>query len=344
MLRPVLLDPDNFTSPQRTPWGGRRLARGIKAGLGLPVDAPIGESWELSGGPELPSRAESGEPLSELIAADPRGWLGREARRGGTALLVKLLDAAEPLSVQIHPSDRSPGLAPDESGKPESWYVVEADPGAGIFLGLAPAATPASVRRAIEDGADLSRYLSFVPARVGDFFVVEAGTPHAIGAGVTLVEPQHVRPGRRGVTYRYWDWNRRYDRSGQPDPQGAPRALHVEEALAVTRWRAPRGRALLREVRARAGAPRLDSPPRWKHLCGPGGALPSRWLDVRRVAGSGRSVLPEADSLRALTVLEGTIELGGVTAGAGRTVAVPASATSLALRLERAHAVLSAAR
>ena len=67
---------------------------------------------------------------------------------------------------------------------------------------------------------DASALLRFVPVAPGDFFTIGPGTPHAIGPGLTLVEPQQVLPGRRGLTYRYWDWNRRYDAEGRPDPQG----------------------------------------------------------------------------------------------------------------------------
>ncbi|HEX4936066.1 MAG TPA: type I phosphomannose isomerase catalytic subunit, partial [Gemmatimonadaceae bacterium] len=124
-----LLAPDNFTPASRTPWGGTRIVARYKPFLALPPDTVVGESWEVSAGPEFPSRVESvGAPLAELFAHDPRFFLGAEAPRGNTSLLVKLLDAADNLSVQIHPSDAYEGLAPDECGKPESWYVLDAEP------------------------------------------------------------------------------------------------------------------------------------------------------------------------------------------------------------------------
>src|SRR5882757_7061765 len=96
MPRPVLLSADNFTSPARTPWGGRRIVSRYKSALGLSPalhGQAIGESWELSLGPELPSRLEDGRFLHEAIAADPRAFLGLEASAGSSALLVKWLDA-----------------------------------------------------------------------------------------------------------------------------------------------------------------------------------------------------------------------------------------------------------
>ncbi|MDQ3037160.1 MAG: class I mannose-6-phosphate isomerase [Myxococcota bacterium] len=343
MRAPVLLAPDNLTSPSRTPWGGRRIARVLKAGQ-LEGDPIVGESWELSAGPELPSRIDgAARTLDEMLRESP-AMLGREAPRGGTALLVKLLDAASPLSVQIHPRDDYEGLEDDESGKPESWYVEHAEPGAGLFLGLAEGATRASIAGAIERGEDVSALLAFVPVQAGDFVVVDAGTPHAIGAGVTLVEPQRVVPGKRGVTYRYWDWNRRYDADVRLSAGGTPRALHVEHALAVTDWSRARGDAFLREVRHRAGAPDLDARPRLEALCGPEGApVASDALEVWRLQGTGGSSLPPMDALRSITVLDGTVRVGELRIERGRSAAIPASSEALPLACERACAILAAA-
>ena len=91
---PVKLRPDNFTPPSRTPWGGHHIRRSIKRNLDLgPGDALVGESWEVSVEPSFPSLTHDGSPLAELIAADPRAWLG-PGRGGQTPLLLKLLDAA----------------------------------------------------------------------------------------------------------------------------------------------------------------------------------------------------------------------------------------------------------
>lgn len=313
----ALLCADNFTPQTRTPWGGTRIRALKHMTPGL-----VGESWELSVEPSFPSRCADGELLADRIARAPEAWLGREVSRAGTGLLVKLLDAADELSVQIHPRDDYPALAADESGKPECWYVVERDPGAGLYIGLAPGVDEAAMRRALETG-DVARLLAFVPVEPGDFFSIDAGTPHCIGRGVMLVEPQRVLPGKRGVTYRYWDWNRRYDAQGHLDPNGEPRALHREHALAVTEWDR---RAL---PRVRAGAPDIEGAASIEKLGG--GAL-----DVWRLTGTGTIALPGAGSLRALTVLEGT-----AIAGAGRTLAIAARFAG-EIRLERACAILSA--
>lgn len=335
----ALLAADNFTPPSRTPWGGARIRR-LKARW-VGAGEPVGESWELSVEPSFPSRTEDGASLAARIAERPRAWLGAKAADGGTALLVKLLDAAEALSVQIHPADDYAGLGEGEGGKPESWYVVERDPGAGIYLGLGEGVDRAAMERALDAGEDVSRLLTFVPVEPGDVFVIEAGTAHCIGAGVMLVEPQRVAPGRRGVTYRYWDWGRRYDASGRRSSEGAPRELHREHALAVTDWGAPRAEALLARARLRAGEVRLDAPARVEVLCGPEG-LASRDLFVARLSGRGELELPGAGALRAVTVLAGAVELDGLLVEAGRTAAVPAGARPRAT-LRDAHAIVSAA-
>jgi mannose-6-phosphate isomerase len=260
---------------------------------------------------------------------------------------VKLLDAAEPLSLQIHPSDDYPKLASDQAGKPESWYVLEAAPGAGLYLGLRDGVTPDRMHAALSNEEDVSELLFFVPVAPGDFFVIEAGTAHAIGPGLTLVEPQHVAPGRRGVTYRYWDWNRRYDAEGKPSDTGSPRQLHVEDALAVTAWDRPREEALLEEIRFRAGAPTLDSEPAVDHLAGLGdAAIRSAWLDVRRLSGTGELPLSEGDTFRSLTVVDGQVTLifdgGELVVPRGRSAAIFASVSGLRARCEGAHALLCA--
>jgi mannose-6-phosphate isomerase len=356
---PLLLRADNFTPPQRTPWGGTRVLRELKASAPLAQEKAAytcaGESWELSVEPDFPSFVDAAarpgvqpRTLASVIAEDPHAFLGREARRGqrGTALLVKLIDTADELSVQIHPTDDYAGLAPGEAGKPESWYIVSREPGAGLYLGLADGVTRDALASALADGADLSPLLGFVPVEPGDFFLIEAGTPHAIGRGIVLVEPQHVAPGKRGLTYRYWDWNRRYDARGVLDPRGEPRALHVEHALAVTRWDAPRGAAFAESVRLRAGEPDLGAAASLTRLAGPRGGLPSAWLDVARLAGTGELAWPAADALVGLTVVAGSvtvIEAHGrrTRVERGRSAVLPACLGDVRLSLDAAHAVLS---
>jgi len=346
----LLLHPDNFTPPSRTPWGGTRLLahwkRDVVADPSAWQGRPLGESWELSVEPDFPSRVlGSADTLAAVLARDPAHWLGREARlgRNGTGLLVKLLDSAEALSVQIHPADDYTGLSAEESGKPECWYVVHAEPGAGVYLGLRPDVTEAGLRAALEADGDVSAMLNFVPCAPGDFLRIDPGTAHAIGPGLVLVEPQRVIPGRRGLTYRYWDWGRRYAPDGRPDAQGAPRALHLHDALAVTDWAAPRGEDFVRQVLVRAGAPSVEAAATLTMLCGAAGeGLSSDALQVARLAGDGPLALPAWDALVGITVLEGAVTVAGVTVTRGQTAALAAGRGATVAQLARAHAVLSA--
>lgn len=353
-LAAVRLRADNFTPPSRTPWGGRRLLDHYKAALGVGQglsDRRVGESWELSISDEFPSITEAGESLQAWIARDPSAVLGDEARAGGaaTALLVKWLDAGEHLSLQIHPEDDYAGLAAGESGKLEAWYVIEHEPGAGLYLGFRAGVGERDVRELLERGGDLSALMAFVEVRRGDFVLLEPGTPHAIGKGLTLLEPQVGPPGKRALTYRYWDWGRRYGAGGVPDLNGQPRELHAEHALAVTRWDRACDPRWLASRRVHSAPRDLATSAGCEALCGPepGSALPCAKLRVARLSGSGRIALPGWNVLRSLTVIEGRIVLGRGSAAqsleAGMTAAVPAAAGALELELHAANALVSGA-
>ncbi len=342
--RPLLLRPDNFTPPERTPWGGRRIMGDLKNQLGLTRAEVVGEAWELSVEPDFPSRLVDGPTLDEVLRSDPVALLGAERGLGSTALLVKILDAADDLSVQIHPDDSDPALGAGESGKPEAWYIIDAEPGSGLYLGFRDGVSPHDIREAIDDQDDVSPLMYFVPVSGGDVFVIEPGTPHAVGRGVMLLEPQRVAPAKRGITYRYWDWNRRYDADGKPDPSGAPRTLHLERALEVTRWHGPRENALLDRIRHRAGPAAIDANADSEPLISENGPLRSAIFRANRLSGSGRAILPANDTLRGLTVLAGRVAIGGgeneLEVVRGQTAALPPCLGELPVTLDYAHAIV----
>ena len=233
---PVLLAPDNFTPLSRTPWGGEVIAQRYKGQVAKVAPGQrIGESWEFSLDPAAPSRLASGKAtLPELIRDHGAAILSPAlaATGRGAEILVKLLNAAEPLSLQVHPADDDPHLRPGECGKPESWLVLDVEPGAGLYLGFARSLSREELRAALLDGDRAKDLLHFVPVQPGDYFDLPPGVPHAIGAGVTLLEPQRVMVGQAGKTYRMWDWGRRYDANGRLDPiNGQGRELHIEASL-----------------------------------------------------------------------------------------------------------------
>lgn len=323
MPQPELLRWDNWTPPARTPWGGRKIPEHFKAGLALPDDlneGVVGESWELSVDPTFPSRLwRTDALLAEVIAAHPDAWLGAHAHLKATPILVKLLDARENLSVQVHPSETDPSLAPHESGKPEAWVVLDREPGAGIYLGLADGVERSELERQLAAGEDISAALNFVPVEPGDAFVIEAGTVHAVGAGVTLLEPQLIMPGRSGVTCRFWDWGRRYDAQGRQSPEGQPRPLHLARSLAVTSWERARGQSFVEQCRVlpslRAQQPQLS------HAF----MLDLRGLILERFAGQGRIALTDAPTFLGLVVTKGVLSFGDIHVRQGQTLVIPAS-------------------
>jgi mannose-6-phosphate isomerase class I len=257
---------------------------------------------------------------------------------------VKLVDAADDLSVQIHPTDTDPHLATDESGKPEAWYIIDAEPGAGLYLGFRDGVSRQDIETAIDDEGKVDALMSFVPVSPGDVFLIEPGTPHAIGKGILLLEPQRVSPGKRGITYRYWDWNRKYDAAGRIDPGGQPRALHRERALDVTNWEGPRGAALLDRVCHRAGPAAIGGSASLQILVGDNAPVQSEVFSMQRLTGSGTFELGADDRLRALTVLDGGLSLhDGTTVvdlARGQTAALPACLGPLRVVLDGAHAML----
>lgn len=219
------LPPLRFT-PMLQPalWGGRRL-RDL---FDVPTAPdPAGEAWLLSDCPGRPSVVAdgplAGATLRDLMARAPARLLGRApAPHGRFPLLFKFLHARAPLSVQVHPTDdRARAFeGPTAVGKTEAWVVLEADPGARVYAGLAPGTTPAAFRRAVADGT-VEAHLAVHAPDPGDCFFLPAGTVHAIGGGVVLFEVQQTSD----LTYRLYDW-------GRTDPAtGRPRELHVDKGL-----------------------------------------------------------------------------------------------------------------
>ena len=244
-------------------------------------------------------------------------------------MLVKLLDAADVLSVQVHPATGDAALAPGDSGKPESWVVLDAQPGAGLYLGFRDGVRRQDVAACLAAAGPLDELMQFVKVHPGEVFVIDAGTPHAIGAGLTLVEPQLVEPGKRGVTYRFWDWNRRYDAAGRRCQQGQLRPLQVQRSLAVTRWQAPRGMAFVNRCRS---APTLLQAGGFKRER----VVDWAWFTVERWQGSGALAVEDSEALWALCCVGGTVTvrtaLGALTLRCGQSGVVPARAGALALQ------------
>jgi mannose-6-phosphate isomerase len=202
-------------------WGGRRLAQ-----LGKPLGdgEHYAESWEIvdhgtdqsvvAGGPL------AGDKLHDFVTRHGKALLGRHHPQPQFPLLFKFLDCQQTLSVQVHPNDaQAAELDPPDLGKTEAWVVLAAEPGSKIFAGLKAGVDRASLEQAVRQGACETCLHEFEP-RPGDCVFIEAGTVHALGAGLLVAEIQQASD----TTFRLFDWNR-LDRDGKQRP------LHVEQAL-----------------------------------------------------------------------------------------------------------------
>jgi len=206
-------------------WGGQRIPR--RYGRDLPQGI-YAESWEVADRPEGMSRVTNGplakHTLHDLVAEHGAALLGSaEPAASVFPLLVKIIDAAKRLSVQVHPNDFT---APATGGDPktECWYVLDAEPGARVFAGLTPG-TDADAFRAALRTERVEECLVSVPIEPGTVIFIPGGRVHAIDAGALLLEVQQ----NSNTTYRAYDW-------GRVGHDGKPRPLHIEEAMQVIDW------------------------------------------------------------------------------------------------------------
>lgn len=205
-------------------WGGDRL----KKEWGFETDAEIAaEAWMLSCHPDGPSvitnGAFAGKTLPEALAAMGPAALGTRAEGDGLPILIKLIDARKPLSIQVHPDDAYAMEHEHQRGKTEMWYILDAEEGAFLYYGFSQDVTEEEFRERIRSDS-LTEILKAVPVHKGDVFFIPPGTLHAIGAGILIAEIQQSS----NVTYRVFDYGRR-------DAKGQTRQLHIEQALAVTK-------------------------------------------------------------------------------------------------------------
>jgi mannose-6-phosphate isomerase len=201
-------------------WGGRRLAE--LYGKQLPPDKRIGESWEIVDRPEAQSVVREGpwlgRTLHELWQKHRDEVFGQVPDAERFPLLVKLLDARERLSLQVHPPA---DVAAQLGGEPktEFWYVLEADPDAEIFVGVKKNTSRAEIEQALARGT-VEKHVCRRRTRVGDTMLLPSGRMHAIGSGLVILEVQQ----NSDTTYRVFDWNRE-------ETDGRRRELHVMQSL-----------------------------------------------------------------------------------------------------------------
>ena len=271
-------------------WGGVKL----KEKYGKQTDKnPVAESWELSFHKDGPTRLENGKTLQETATEADLG----ENCKGFPffPMLVKLIDAKQDLSVQVHPSDSYALKHENSFGKTEMWYIVEADEGAGIYLGFKEAVTQAQYEEAIANNT-LTDLLNFFEVKAGDCYFIPSGTIHAIATGCLICEIQQ----NSNLTYRVYDYGRR-------DKNGNLRELHVEKALKVT------------DLNKYEYSP-LNIQTAQGELLGL-----SRYFTTTSVLVKGeKSVCADKGSFKCLTCVEGKGEVAGKAVSAGDSLFVPA--------------------
>ena len=203
VLRPIF---------QERIWGVERLPEWYPQPV---AGKPIGEAWLTAETCVVDSGRLQGVSLGELAKKFPEAFAG--GATGEFPLLIKTLFPREKLSVQVHPNDAEAQLLGQARGKTECWYVLSAEPGATVAVGFREEISLTDVRSAITDGT-LEDKLRYLPVKAGDMVYVDAGTVHAIGPGMVVLETQEYSD----VTYRLYDY-------------GRARELHVDAGLAVSR-------------------------------------------------------------------------------------------------------------
>jgi mannose-6-phosphate isomerase len=210
------------TLPKEKVWGGHRIAHTYQPEL--PADRQIGEVWVVWDQLTVANGPYQGRTLADLVRSCPLPLLGnRLAAEGSPAfpLLVKLIDARETLSVQVHPDDVYARQHEGQPfGKAEVWYILDTDPGAQLIRGVKRPVTRSEADDAIQAGL-LQELLEYVSVAPGDVILNPPGAIHALGKGLLLYELQQSSD----LTYRFYDWDRK-------DPN---RPLHVEKSLDVAR-------------------------------------------------------------------------------------------------------------
>lgn len=312
VLYPLLFEPALHTKP----WGGSQMS--ARLGKQIVPGEKIGESWELYYRNIVSNGAFAGRTLAEVIATDPQGIIGRLTTDTEYPLLIKFLDPAEWLSVQVHPDDAlASELEGQPRGKTECWYVIEAEPSATIAFGLAEPLTTDSMRALIESGDTnrIERMMQYVPVQTGDFVFVQAGTMHALGPGVLIYELQQTSD----TTYRVYDW-------GRMGLDGKPRALHLDKALRCTHFDvlpAAQVRYTVREV-----APGV----RYANL------IRSQYFGLEKYILSAAHKIVTRGSAQIITAISGHVEIQTTHGGSNQITLLPqGSSAFIPAGLDRFH-------
>lgn len=297
-------------------WGGRKIETAF--GKKLPAGEKIGESWELSGVDGDISIVSNGQlkgnnlqELTEIYMGDLVGDKVFEKYGEEFPLLIKLIDADDNLSIQVHPDDKLAAERHNSFGKTEMWYVVGHEAGAELYLGFNQPVDKEKYLEYLKAGK-LAELLTAYKVQDGDSYFIPAGTIHAIGKGLLIAEIQQTSD----ITYRVFDWNRVDPKTGQG------RELHTELALDAIEYKS-------RSDYKTVAAPKVNAPVTLEKC---------PYFQTNSLIVDGETVRDYAalDSFVIYICLEGNLELayeGGVeTMKKGETVLVPAELNEITLK------------
>ncbi len=291
-------------------WGGRRLETMLGKQLGEGDD--YAESWEVVDHGEDQSVVldglAAGQTLRSLVTDHNAELFGQHAPQKQFPLLLKFLDCNRTLSVQVHPNDEQGAqLDPPDLGKTEAWVVLAADPGSKLYAGLKPGVTRDDLQAALAEGNCEQCLHEFEP-QIGDCVFIEAGTVHALGAGLVIAEIQQASD----TTFRLFDWNR-------VDAQGNPRQLHIEQSLATINF---------------SRGPVAPQQPTDTGVEGRQRLVDCNKFVLDRCTFKNKRTLGGDNRFHLFVLLEGSVEIAGVLFSAGETCLLPAAAGAVKCRAE----------
>ena len=295
-------------------WGGQKLNKIFNKGDN--ATAKVGESWEIADLEEGQSIVKNGvlagKTLNEVIVSNPEGLLGKKVySQFGPhfPLLIKFIDAASDLSIQVHPTDET---SPTGVGKTEMWYIMQADEGAKLTVGFNKKITKEEYDERI-DNLSIEEVMDEHVVKEGDAFFINAGRIHAIGGGVLLAEIQQTSD----VTYRVYDYNRK-------DDDGNLRDLHVKESREVLDFETTQDFKLEYDRTAKNEAQVVKHHTYFK----------TEWVNIQKQA----YAVERTDSFTIIIVVSGTVEFSdGTTRGAlssGETLLIPAENKAVQLKAD----------
>ena len=275
-------------------WGGTRLKTEYKMESDL---EKVAEAWVLSTHKDGPSVVLNGElcgkTLTEAVEIFGADCLGENGKKFSYfPILIKLIDARDDLSVQVHPNDEYALKVEGEYGKTEMWYIVDCEEGAALYYGFKEEISKEEFREKIADNT-ITDVLNRVPVKKGDVFFIPSGTIHAIGRGILIAEIQQ----NSNTTYRVCDY-------GRLGADGKPRPLHIDKAVEVTN---------------------LTPPPAAKDLSA-GTLAECEYFKVRLFStDTQKEIEVDNASFVSLLCLEGEVSFDGVTLVKGDCAFIPAN-------------------